>query len=186
MTARRMQRAIPALIGATLCIAVAACGERVQAPAKAAPDFAEIEWKDLIPPDEIENYRLAVAFSMRHIDHTSEQRAAQFGSFKTVAAMEGRPVSLAGYVVPLDTDDHGRMTAFFFVPTMGACIHVPPPPPDQMVYVTLSQPIDAPQLGDSRWLRGTLHTQTHDADLASAAYRMQDAQLAPRPLGSGS
>jgi len=186
MTARRMQRAISAWIGATLCIAVAACGERVQAPAKAAPDFAEIEWKDLIPPDEIENYRLAVAFSMRHIDHTSEQRAAQFGSFKTVAAMEGRQISLAGYVVPLDTDDHGRMTAFFFVPTMGACIHVPPPPPDQMVYVTLSQPIDAPQLGDSRWLRGTLHTQTHDADLASAAYRMQDAQLAPRPLGSGS
>ena len=186
MTAERCKRALSALAGGALCLVLAACAERTQVPAKPVTTFAEIDWKDLIPPDEIENYHLAVAFSMRNIDHNSEQRAAQFGSFKTVTAMEGRPVSLAGYVVPLDTDDHGRMTAFFFVPTMGACIHVPPPPPDQMVYVTLSQPTQAPQLGDSRWLRGTLHTQTHDSDIASAAYSMQDAQLAPRPLETGS
>ncbi|HEY0230125.1 MAG TPA: DUF3299 domain-containing protein [Dokdonella sp.] len=186
MTAERKTLARSVLIASAIGIALAACDEHAQAPATPAVDFAEIEWKALIPPEEIENYHLAVAFSMRNIDHNSEQRAAQFGSFKTVAAMEGRAVSLAGYVVPLDTDDRGRMTAFFFVPTMGACIHVPPPPPDQMVYVTLSQPMPAPEPGDSRWLRGTLHTQTHDADLASAAYSMQDAQLAPRPLDAGS
>lgn len=172
------------------CIGLAACSgaDRTAAPNAAAKEsvFAEIDWKDLIPADEIENYHLAVAFSMRNIDHGSDQRAAQFGSFKTVAALEGRRVALPGYVIPVDTDDKGQMTAFFFVPTMGACIHVPPPPPDQMVYVTLSNPVPAPELGDSRWLRGTLHAQTHDAELASAAYSMQDPQLAPRPLDAGS
>jgi hypothetical protein len=175
-------------VSAFVCLVIAACSHTDHAPTPAAataPIYAEIDWKDLIPADEIENYHLAVAFSMRNIDHNSEQRAAQFGSFKTVAALEGRAVALPGYVVPLDTDDQGRMSAFFFMPTMGACIHVPPPPPDQMIFVQLSQPIAAPEIGDSRWLRGVLHTQTHDGELASAAYAMQDAELAPRPLDAG-
>lgn len=146
------------------------------------PRFAVIDWDQLIPAEEMENHRLAVAFSMRNIDHSTDQRAAQFGSFKTVALLEGRSVALPGYVVPLDTDDQGRMSAFFFVPSMGACIHVPPPPPDQIVYVTLTQAMPAPALGESSWLRGTLHAQTHDGELASAAYSMKDAQLAARRL----
>lgn len=167
---------------------LSACGAQDPAAGKkeGAPAFVELEWKELIPPEELEDYRRAVVFSMRHIDHNTDQKAAQFGSFKTVATMEGRRIALPGYVVPLDTDDHGLMTSFFFVPTMGACIHVPPPPPDQMVYVTLSRPAHAPDLGESRWLRGIVHTQTHDLAAASAAYSMTDPQLDPRPLGDGS
>jgi hypothetical protein len=179
----------PTLV-AIMLVLLSACDTKDTAVEKKSetdpPTFAEIEWKDLIPAEEIENYRHAVVFSMRNIDHNTDQRAAQFGSFKTVAAMEGRRIALPGYVVPLDTDDHGLMTAFFFVPTMGACIHVPPPPPDQMIYVTLSRPVTAPDIGESRWLRGKLHAQTHELNLASAAYSMTDPQLDPRPLGDGS
>jgi hypothetical protein len=170
-----------------MALALAACEHPVNGGGK-APDskparFAVIDWDQLIPAEEMENHRLAVAFSMRNIDHGTDQRAAQFGSFKTVAALERRSVALPGYVVPLDTDDQGRMTAFFFVPSMGACIHVPPPPPDQIVYATLSQAVPAPALGESSWLRGTLHAQTHDLEQASAAYSMNDAQLAARRPG---
>jgi hypothetical protein len=152
-------------------------------PTGTAP--VNIDWKDLIPPEEVENSRLVFAFVMRHINHDSEETPAQFGSFKTVAALEGRAVSLSGYVVPLDTDDQGLMSSFLFVPTIGACIHVPPPPPHQMVYVTLAHPIPTPEEGELRLLHGTLHTQTYDLQIASAAYSMHDADLAPSPLSDG-
>lgn len=141
--------------------------------------ITSIGWEDLIPPEEIANSRLVFAFAMQHINHSSDESATQFGSFKTVAALEGRAISLPGYVVPLDTDEKGLMSSFLFVPTIGACIHVPPPPPDQMIYVTLAHPIVTPEEGEPRRLRGILHTQTYDLEIASAAYSMQDAVLDP-------
>lgn len=142
-----------------------------------APEFSEIDWMDLIPADELENYRLGVAFAVSRADHSVEQRPDQFGSFKTVPSMNGRKVALQGYVVPLDIDEHGLMTSFFFVPTLGACIHVPPPPPDQMIYVSLSKPVTAPEYGESAWLKGTLRTEAQNLELASAAYTMRDPAL---------
>ncbi|HEY0180128.1 MAG TPA: DUF3299 domain-containing protein [Dokdonella sp.] len=188
MTADAHRRGALAAMLAVALVALSACsGGSAPAAAKpAVPAFAETDWSELIPPAELENQRRAFAFAMRHVDHSSDQRAPQFGSFETVAALDGRRVALPGYVVPLDVDGEGRMSAYFFVPTLGACIHVPPPPPDQIVYVTLTKPVPAPELGDSRWLRGTLHVRKHDADLASAAYAMDDPELAPRPLDGDS
>lgn len=171
-----------AVVVAVMSCVLGACNRTNDTPRSAiaaAPDFAEIDWMDLIPADELENYRLGVAFAVSRVDHSVEQRPAQFGSFKTVPSMDGRKVALQGYVVPLDTDDHGLMTSFFFVQTLGACIHVPPPPPDQMIYVSLSEPVTAPEYGESSWLKGTLHTETQNLALASAAYSMRDPVLTP-------
>ena len=163
------------------CAMLAAChGEPSAQPQR---EYAALQWEQLIPPEALEEHRLAAAFAMRNIDHTSEQRAAQFGSFKTITALDGRAVSLRGYVVPLETDDAGRLTDFFFVPTRGACIHVPPPPPDQTVYVHLGEPIGSEEADSRHWLQGILRTSTHDADVASAAYSMQDARLLSKADG---
>jgi hypothetical protein len=182
MNARARRRSLVRLLAALALAGLAACADEASntpAAAAPAPEFAAIDWLDLIPPEELENYRLGVAFATSRIDHLVEQRPSQFGSFATVAALEGRKISLQGYVVPLDTDEQGLMTSYFFVPTLGACIHVPPPPPDQMIYVNLSMPATAPEYGEARWLKGTLHTQTHNLELASAAYAMQDPVLSP-------
>ena len=175
------------VVGATLTalLLLAAChraSEQTNAPASDSnAGYAKLEWEQLIPAEEVENARLATAFAMRRIDHSGNERAPQFGSFKTVGALDGRRVSLTGYVVPLETDDQGRMTDFFLVPTIGACIHVPPPPPDQMIYVHLTQAIPAPELGDAGSLQGILRTTTHDDALASAAYSMDEAKLISQP-----
>lgn len=50
--------------------------------------------------------------------------------------LEGKEVSIPGFMVPLE-DDAQQVTEFLLVPYAGACIHVPPPPPNQMVYVKL-------------------------------------------------
>ncbi len=52
--------------------------------------------------------------------------------------LNGQNVRIAGYLLPLDTSD-GKVTEFLLVPYIGACIHVPPPPPNQIIYVKISQ-----------------------------------------------
>lgn len=53
-------------------------------------------------------------------------------------------VQLSGYALPLQWTQAQRISAFLLVPYVGACIHVPPPPPNQMVYVQLQQAREAP------------------------------------------
>jgi len=50
--------------------------------------------------------------------------------------LQNKRVSIPGFMVPLE-DDAQEVTEFLLVPYAGACIHVPPPPPNQMVYVKL-------------------------------------------------
>lgn len=111
------------------------------------------------------------------IDHSSPNRAQQFGSSEVVESMEGRQVSLDGYVVPLDSDDDGRVRELLFVPFYGACIHVPPPPPNQIIRVVLATPIAVPELWDPFHLSGRIHIARFDADVARASYEAQGASL---------
>ena len=48
--------------------------------------------------------------------------------------LDGRQVSMPGYLLPLDYSGT-KITEFLLVPWVGACIHTPPPPPNQIVYV---------------------------------------------------
>ena len=57
-----------------------------------------------------------------------------------------RPVRLPGYVVPPLANAQDGLTEFLFVPYYGACIHVPPPPPNQIVHVVLPRPIEMPDM----------------------------------------
>lgn len=53
-------------------------------------------------------------------------------------ALQGKQVSIPGFMVPLE-DDENEVTEFLLVPYAGACIHTPPPPPNQMVYVKMDR-----------------------------------------------
>ena len=136
--------------------------------------YAELEWIRMMPKEDYEQLQHAPP-----VVHIGNKQGKQIGTLHTIAALDGRKVRLSGYVVPLASDDQNRMTEFFFVPFYGACIHVPPPPPNMMVHVVLAHGMDAPQLWDPYWLRGTLHTQTTSNSMASSAYDMQEAALLP-------
>jgi hypothetical protein len=49
--------------------------------------------------------------------------------------LNGQTVRIPGYLLPLETSA-GKVTEFLLVPYVGACIHVPPPPPNQIVHVS--------------------------------------------------
>lgn len=111
------------------------------------------------------------------IDHSSPLRAQQFGSSAVVDGVDGRALDLDGYVVPLAMNDAGQVDELLFVPFYGACIHVPPPPPNQIIHVTLASPITMGALWDPYRLSGRLQVKHFEADIASASYDAAAATL---------
>ncbi len=140
--------------------------------------FPELDWLELMPAPEREAL-LRGEWPEVEIDHDREDPMAQTGSAEVVAAIDRREVTLPGYVVPLELTANGKMRSFFLVPYYGACIHVPPPPPNQIVYAELSEPGTIPDLWEPMRLSGRLRTVSARNDLAHAAYRMDEVQLAP-------
>ncbi|HDS1123389.1 TPA: DUF3299 domain-containing protein [Stenotrophomonas maltophilia] len=136
----------------------------------------ELDWLQMMPGDELAALERGEG---PEVEHNGNRRMPQFGTFRTVDAVLERPVRLPGYVVPLANAQDGRLTEFLFVPYYGACIHVPPPPPNQIVHVVLPRPIDMPDMYSPFFLAGTLRAERLDDDLAGSAYTMRDAHLRP-------
>ncbi len=140
-----------------------------------AQGYTELDWLAMMPRDELESLKEAAGT----IVHTGKKRMKQFGSYRIVPDVLSHRIKLPGYVVPIESDDKGRMTEFFFVPFFGACIHVPPPPPNQIVYARLSKPIKAPEIWEAYMLKGELREEKILNLTASSAYSMNDATLEP-------
>jgi hypothetical protein len=49
--------------------------------------------------------------------------------------LNGKPVKIPGFMVPLDDMEYESVGRFLLVPDPQSCIHVPPPPANQMIFV---------------------------------------------------
>jgi hypothetical protein len=99
-----------------------------------------------------------------------------------VAALDGRRVRIGGYVVSLDFDAT-RVKEFLLVPFVGACIHVPPPPANQIVYVKSGQGFDVSGTFEPVWVTGTLKVTAAFTGLAEAGYSLDAEAVEHRPPG---
>ena len=79
--------------------------------------------------------------------------------------------------VPLESDAKGRSTLFFLVPYPGACIHVPPPPPNQLVLVRYPKGLKLDDIYTPLWVTGTLKVEKVSNDLADAAYALDAGKV---------
>ncbi len=68
-------------------------------------------------------------------------------------------VRIPGYVLPLEFKDR-KAVEFLLVPTVGACIHTPPPPPNQIVHVSYPEGIEVNGLFTPVWITGTMMAQS--------------------------
>ncbi|MEP9398630.1 DUF3299 domain-containing protein [Mesorhizobium sp. KR2-14] len=78
---------------------------------------------------------------------------------------DGERVAIAGYLLPLDFDPAGA-TEFLLVPYFGACIHEPPPPPNQVIYLKSSTPYAATSLFEGVTITGTMRVQSENKNLS--------------------
>ncbi len=86
-----------------------------------------------------------------------------------VQELNGKRVRIGGYVVPLDFDAT-KVTEFLLVPFVGACIHVPPPPANQIIYVKSAQGITLKGEFDPVYVTGTISTEGQFTGLAETGY----------------
>lgn len=138
-----------------------------------AADVRELEWLELMPEEEAK----AWLDGGDPVDHSGFGAPEPFQSFQTVGDLDGQDVRIPGFVVPIETDGEGNLKEFFLVPYFGACIHVPPPPANQIIYGRLEEPIPMVNIWDAFWMEGQLNIEDVENETAASAYTMDVSKL---------
>lgn len=147
--------------------------------------FETISWEDLIPPGS-SGAEISARFDERiaavepgsiEADEVFAELQAEYANQPAEPSLDGRNILLAGFIAPL-TYSGDLITEFLLVPYFGACIHVPAPPPNQTVMVSLAEG-EGVTIDDSWgpiWVTGTMTLDAADTELAAAAYSITGAQ----------
>jgi hypothetical protein len=150
-----------------------------------AADTRELTWSEMIPADAPP--QAAQQAPMHDLSQLADTLAAESApaaqqsapDAPVVKELDGQRIKLPGYIVPLDVTEEGRVTEFLFVPYFGACIHVPPPPSNQIVHVTAELGVLMDALYQPFWIEGPLRTEQSSSELAEAGYRMAAEKIYP-------
>lgn len=97
-------------------------------------------------------------------------------STSELQALNGKQVKIPGFMVPLE-DEQKAVTEFLLVPSPQACIHVPAPPPNQMVYVKMRQGVEV-AFGPI-WVHGTLNLVTKRSMYGEASFEIIGDSIEP-------
>ena len=103
---------------------------------------------------------------------SAQDTMEQIGTYNVVEDLDGEKIRIPGYIVPLDFSAKLEHDEFLLVPYFGACLHTPPPPPNQIVYVKASPAAKIPDINDPVWLEGTLKTGKFSSELGNSAYEL--------------
>ncbi len=80
--------------------------------------------------------------------------------------LDGKMVRIPGYLLPLEFDEN-KITEFFLVPYVGACIHTPPPPPNQIVHVRVEEGyMSFGELYTPIWVDGIIRSARKNSNLS--------------------
>ncbi len=130
----------------------------------------EVDWLELMPEEDLE-----LLENMPEITHEGNEPAELPDELMTgnvVSEFDGQDIRIGGFIVPLEHEDDKRVTEFFLVPYYGACIHVPPPPPNQIIHVSYPEGVHVDVLYEPYWIQGKLSTEQVSNDVADSSYTM--------------
>ncbi|MFN3835017.1 MAG: DUF3299 domain-containing protein [Glycocaulis sp.] len=184
---------LPVLLVPALTLGLAACSPGTQDDAGARAELAgdlfvdpsapaeQLHWRDLLPEGEEE---MLLALEEGRVPPTlmsqfQSRRDEQIGTFNVVEELDGLIVRMPGYILPLDYAERGQAREFLFMAYHGACIHYPPPPPNQIIYLRSAEPIAFGALWEPVWVEGRMEIQRVNTDLADTAYAMAVRSVRP-------
>jgi len=97
----------------------------------------------------------------------------------TLKKLEGKLVRIPGFVVPLD-DFQEEGAEFLLVPYYGACVHTPPPPPNQIVMVEMTgKKAIKLNLFDAVWMSGRLKIASVESPYGTVGYQLEGLKVEP-------
>lgn len=153
-----------------------------------ASEYKPLDWDQLIPEAELEimkNLSYLLTNPHQPLDPSADIRddmetariqlddpdiQGVMNSINVRPELNNKTVSIPGFVVPIETNSKNAITEFFLVPYFGACIHVPPPPPNQIIFVRYDKGLDVQELWMPFEISGTLLTEYLENDIAVSAY----------------
>ena len=98
---------------------------------------------------------------------------------RELESVVGREVKVPGYMVPLE-DWAGEVSEFLLVPYVGACVHTPPPPPNQLVFVRMENGQRVPvSFWNPVWIHGTLTVERTTNLYGSVSFKMAGTSITP-------
>lgn len=172
------------------CDFVGSSHDRLKNAVLGAWDYQEVEWTDLMPEADLQallsppEYLFDVQEGSAEDQQLFEQLASGTAtssddpyskallSTDVRSEFDGSRIRIAGYLVPLEFDSPEVVTQAFLVPYFGACIHVPPPPPNQIILLNAQDGVNLNDMYQPYWVSGELTTTLTENDLATSAYEM--------------
>ena len=91
-------------------------------------------------------------------------------------SLDGSYIKMPGFIIPFDIGVKG-VTEFMLVPYTGACIHMPPPPANQLVMVNAKTPWPSDDLWNPVWVIGMMRMQLQTTDLGLTGYAIVADQM---------
>jgi len=155
----------------------------IEAPVK-------VEWEDLVPaeyrPEKIVAKYKAQLDKFESEDHSPEAEALynkindELKNAPVNKALNNKHISLPGFIAPL-SQHNGVITEFLLVPYFGACIHVPPPPINQTVFVKVAdnKGIKIDDSYGAFWVSGNMLLDGKKTDIGAAGYHINNAVIEP-------
>lgn len=134
----------------------------------------EITWDDLIPAGV--PYGEIIGEGI--VDEKQDTWLPVFdkNASKLNPDLNGAFIKIPGYIIPFDQTNLG-VTSFILVPYVGACIHTPPPPPNQLIFVETNDPWMQDNLWDPVWVTGNINHDTQVTDIAELGYALEASKI---------
>lgn len=143
-----------------------------------AEEFIDLDWSDLLPDGEAPIPPMLQGV----IDHDNAPFVSQQPLSSGVRTdWNGQVVRLPGFIVPIDYKGSG-VVAFLLVPFVGACVHVPPPPANQLVFVTTATPYESAGIYEPVNVTGMFGVSSVSTQLADVGYALSADKIEPFEL----
>lgn len=164
-----------------------ACMGLLALSASAQDEVLAIDWVDLMSQKDLDAILDAPSFSHDQYgweeqlqgDPENEAYMNALQSFDVNPDLVDKRIMLPGFIVPTAYNEERLVTEFFLVPFFGACLHLPPPPPNQIIYVTYERGVELENFYDAHVVHGLLTHEVVRSDIADSAYRLQAEGVSP-------
>jgi hypothetical protein len=147
-------------------------------------DPVRLQWSQLLPLDEksiLQKYQQKQASTATEFADnillsiqasTDKAYSDAMISTNAVESFDEQAVSIAGFIVPIDYYEAQNVQSMFLVPYFGACLHFPPPPPNQIIFAQLEQGFDELDITKAYLLNGVLRRGLFEDPLGTSAYML--------------
>lgn len=149
--------------------------------------YQDIVWHQLVPSGWNPTQSLRGLRSFTRLPDSDPRAQAMMDRLRsawdeapTVSSFDGHDVRIMGYVVPLESGPSG-IREFLLVPYFGACIHTPPPPANQIIFVRLESPAKDIRTMSTVRVSGTLVVDRATWDLGVSGYHLKAASVEKYP-----